>query len=140
MKSNAKANTTRRTFLTASATLAIGLSSPGWAQTRGVGGDALARLDESLARALIDSEFGFSDGAHRFQTRLEAVDSSPVRVRKGGVPTQSFSMAFVVAGRLRATEGLYQVDHAQLGHFELFVTPHANAKGESILLAIFNRL
>lgn len=140
MKSNAKTNTTRRSFLAAGAIVAIGFGTPAWTQVRDIGGNALARLDESLARTLLGSDFVFSADGHQFQTRLSEVSAPIARARKGDFPTQSFSMEFVVAGRVRAGEGLYQVKHAELGAFELFVTAHADRNGEATLVAIFNRL
>jgi len=151
MNSKMSVDVDRRDVIRAAAALACAVAIPVWAQSglknelgvRLPPGSVVGRIDESLARALLGSDFKVSSETASATTRLESVAVPPAPSGRAyfGRQTQSFSMEFnptESSGDL--IQDTYRIEHAELGSFELFLVPHRNRKGETILLATFNRL
>ena len=151
MSSKIAANLDCRELIRAAAALACAVAVPVWAQAglkpdwgiRLPPGSVVARIDEPLARSLVGSDFKISSETGFAMTRLESVSVRPARIGRNdpGRQTQAFAMEFKPlesSGEL--LQATYTIGHAELGTFELFLVPHTNRLGETILLATFNRL
>ncbi|MFM9905536.1 MAG: DUF6916 family protein [Pyrinomonadaceae bacterium] len=142
---------TRRTFLAATP-LAIGavlqFNGVALGQKVGRGGfaipdlsqDALSRLTWASFYPFINTDFTFGEGGNAVSLKLvDMTDTKRVgkRVRKG---QESFILKFqgpfdkVLAGKT------YQVNHFNLGDFDLFITDGGRVKREQYYVAVINRV
>ena len=96
-------------------------------------------------RPYVGGVFVASAGANSVQMTLKGVrDCSPkpsTKLTTATAPrTECFALEFSSDKSLTDLTSIYDIEHAALGQFQLFLTRRAGADGKSLYEAVFNRL
>ena len=146
MKSELTTTSTRRDWIRSAGAMALAVATPGWlvagpAITPSVAPpSALDAIDLPMAQSLIGQQFEMvSAEGHAIcvLAGAEAVGNS-----RGSLKSQkSFAMEFrPITRHGNLQQDTFLVQHAALGTFDLFLVPHTNDRGETLLVATFSRL
>ncbi|HEV7700822.1 MAG TPA: hypothetical protein VGO43_11380 [Pyrinomonadaceae bacterium] len=117
-------------------------SVPSGGKAAVVGVDALSRLGWSSFLPFVNTDFTFGQGGNAVTLRLtDMTDSRPLdarRARKAG--QENFVMKFTGSGRAPLKDGTYEVNHFNLGDFQLFITADGQAGKLNVYHAVINRV
>lgn len=96
-------------------------------------------------RPYVGGVFVARAGANSIEMTLTEVrDCSPkatTKITTGTAPkTECFALEFTSDKSLTDLTTIYDIDHAALGHFSLFLTRRDGADGKSLYEAVFNRV
>ncbi len=90
----------------------------------------------------LNGVFKLSAGANSVEATLVSVrDCSPnpkQKVTKKSRPSDSFALVFSAEGKLTDLTSIYDVEHAALGKFPLFLTRRDGPQGKHFYEAVFN--
>ena len=139
---------TRRRFVGTAATAAGALLSLQGAASgqnstigTGVSADALSVLGWDSFLPFVGTEFSFVDGNAAVPlTLLNMKDSRPLRAASRRLRQENFVLKFAGPGYNRLGDGTYNVDHFNLGRFQLFITVGETVGNETQYLAVINRV
>jgi hypothetical protein len=74
-------------------------------------------------------------------TLIKVEDTRPANLRKGNASSQEcFVLTFRCESSFTVNQGTYQIRHAALGDFELFVVPSEDSEGKMYFQAVINRV
>lgn len=104
------------------------------------------RWSEAGARALLGQQFWLNDPQQgALSLTLNEVRVPPPRKRADGSvlppgPLQQFTLVFAGPAGAAITGGSYEMDHAQIGRFALFLTPSGQLADANLYRAEFSLL
>ena len=109
--------------------------------TAAVGADALAGLRMDQFLAYVNTDFKFGQGANAVTLRLaDLEDMRPLNGRARKLGQESFVLKFTGPGRAPLTQGTYEVEHFNLGTFQLFITEGGKVGRLNTYFAVINRV
>lgn len=146
MKSDLTSTSTRRAWIRSAGVMALAVATPGWlvagpATTPGVlppRPGALDTIDLAVAQSLVGTRFEIVSAEGHAMCELASA-SGVERIQQKTQKT--FSMEFrPITRQGHLLQDTYLVQHPALGTFDLFLVPHTNGRGETLLVATFSRL
>ena len=103
--------------------------------------DALARLTWDSFYPFIYTDFTFGRGYNAVSLKLVAMtDSQPVGRKRKNASQENFVMKFQGPYNQLLEQGTYQVNHFNLGDFDLFITNGGRVRREQYYIAVINRV
>jgi len=145
-------NITRRKFLEAASltiggVLALKGGVAGQRMDRGglfaipdLTGDALSQLTWDSFLPFVNTDFTFGEGRNAVSLRLVDIKDARPTGRRYSKGQENFTLKFQGPFDRPLTDKTYQVNHFNLGDFEMFITNGGRVKRNQYYVAVFNRI
>ena len=105
------------------------------------GRDALSKLSWDTFLPFVNTDFTFGEGLNAVTLRLvDMKDSRPLGGKARSVGQENFVLKFTGPGRSPLKDGTYQVNHFNLGDFDLFITANGHQGRLNVYTAVINRV
>jgi len=109
--------------------------------TNGVGKDSLSKLGWDAFLPFVNTDFTFGEGFNAVVLRLiDIKDSRPLNSKARKAGQENFVLKFTGPGRSPLKDGTYQVNHFNLGDFDLFITAAGQQGRLNVYTAVVNRV
>ncbi|SFN50515.1 DUF6916 family protein [Dokdonella immobilis] len=92
----------------------------------------LSQLNPEHFESLVGSELPIVDSHHAFTLKAVA------RLKSPSPRGEPFALTLAAPAATRGTQGLYRLQHPQLGTLEVFLVPIAPVDGQALFEAVFN--
>lgn len=109
--------------------------------TNAAGKDSLSKLGWYAFLPFVNTDFTFGQGANAVVLRLVDIsDSRPLGSKSRNTGQENFVLKFTGPGRSPLKDNTYQVNHFNLGDFDLFITAAGQQGRLNVYTAVINRV